>query len=538
MTLLLTVLLSLVLVACGKADTNTTDGQDRQPKSTTVISSEGKSELDTSSDSGNTSDRNKTDSTVVATSSISIDELDTDNLFSKRDLEQSPDLTDAVEITVSDGKTIDITEAGTYRITGTAANCTIRVDAGLQDKVQLVLDGVSITNEDFPTIYIVSVDKCFITTTNSDNILSVTGTFKADGDTNTDAVIFSREDLTLNGTGTLTVTSAKGNGISCKDDLKVTGGTYALTTALDALEANDSIAICDGNFTINTQKDALHSENDEDNSLGYIYISGGSFTITAKSDGIQATTFARFDGGSFKINASEGVEATYIEVNDGNFDIYGSDDGFNASKKSKSYGTPTVVINGGYVKIESGQGDTDAIDANGNIYVNGGTVDITYHGMDSFDYDGKAEFNGGTIYINGEQVDSIPQSMFGPGGGRGGWGGGNWGGSNFGGGNGQNPPDKSWGGRPGKGNGNGQNNDNNQGNNNQGKGNNQGRGGRSGQNNSDGNTDDGSDNNRVPDFNGQFPGFDGQRPDFNNGQFPGFNGQMPDFDNGQSSSPT
>lgn len=490
MTLLLAVLLTLVLVACGQTDTNTTDGQDRQAKNNTAISSEGKSELDTSSDSDNISDRNTNKGTVAATSSITVEELDTASLFSKRDLEQSPDLTDAAEITVSDGRTIDITEAGTYRITGTAANCTIRVNAGLQDKVQLVLDGVSITNEDFPAIYIVSADKCFITTTNSDNSLSVNGTFKADGDTNTDAVIFSRDDLTLNGTGTLTITSAKGNGISCKDDLKVTGGTYVLTTALDTLEANDSIAICGGSFTISTQKDGLHSENDEDNTLGYIYVNGGSFTITAKSDGIQATTFARFDGGTFKISGSEGIEATYIEINDGNFDITASDDGLNASKKSKSYGTPTVVINDGYVKIESGQGDTDAIDANGDIYVNGGTIDITYRGMDSFDYDNKAEFNGGTIIINGTEVDSIPQPAMGPGGGRGGWAGqggrgGNFGGGNFGGGNGQNPPDNGRGERPGKGR-------------------------------------NGSDNDQTPP---NFPGFNGQMPDFSDGLFPGFPGQ-------------
>ena len=444
MTLLLAVLLALVLAACGQSDatgTNSADG--REAKKNTTVDSEGRSELDTTDDTGEGNPSNDKPNTVVSTSSISTEELDVDNLFSKRDLEQSPDLTDAEVITVSDGETIDITEAGTYRITGTAAGCTIRVDAGLQDKVQLVLDGVTITNEDFPAIYIVSADKCFITTI-ADSTLSVTGTFRADGDTNTDAVIFSREDLTLNGTGTLTLTSAKGNGISCKDDLKVTGGTYVLTTALDTLEANDSIAISGGDFTITSQKDGLHSENDEDNTAGYIYISGGTFTIQAKSDGIQATTFARFDGGTFKINGSEGIEGTYIEINDGTFDIYGSDDGINASKKSKAYGTPTIVVGGGYVKIEVGQGDTDALDANGNIYVNGGTIDVTYRGMDSFDYDGKAEFNGGTIIINGEQVDSIPQSMFGPGGGKGGPGG-NWGG------NGQNPPDGGRGGRGGKG---------------------------------------------------------------------------------------
>ena len=503
MTLLLAVLLAMVLAACGQTDaTDTSPADGRKSKENTTVSSGGQSELDTNNGNSedNTSDTDK-NVTAVTTSSITKEELDVDNLFSNRDLEQSPDLTNAETLTVSNGQTIDIAADGIYRITGTASDCTIRVDAGLQDKVQLVLDGVTITNGDFPAIYIVSADKCFITTV-ADSTLSVTGTFRADGDTNTDAVIFSRDDLTLNGTGTLTLTSAKGNGISCKDDLKVTGGTYVLSTALDTLEANDSIAICGGDFTITTQKDGLHSENDEDNTVGYIYVSGGTFNIQAKSDGIQATTFARFDGGTFKINGSEGIEATRIEVNDGTFDIYGSDDGFNASKKSRSYGTPAIVINGGYVKIEVGQGDTDALDANGDIYVNGGTVDVTYRGMGSFDCDGKAEFNGGTIYINGEQVDSIPQSMTGQGGmgGRGGWGGksgnGGWGG------NGQNPPDGGRGGKGGKGKG----------------------------NDSDNNSDDNTDSGNYPNFPGN-----GQMPDFGNAQFPqqpdGSNGYFPNFPN-------
>jgi hypothetical protein len=97
-------------------------------------------------------------------------------------------------------------------------------------KVQLVLDGVSITNTDSPAIYVVSADKCFVTTTDSVSTLTVTGTFAADGDTNIDAVIFSKDDLVLNGTGTLNISST-GNGITSKDDLTVTGGTYSASTA-------------------------------------------------------------------------------------------------------------------------------------------------------------------------------------------------------------------------------------------------------------------------------------------------------------------
>lgn len=377
-----------------------------------------------------TSDTSNITTTVYTSATSSDTETDLTDLFSKRDLNQTPDLTDADIIEVADGKSYTISSEGIYIIRGTATNCTIRVEADKEAKVQLVLDGVSITNDNFPAIYVVSADKCFVTTTDSENTLTVNGKYTSEGSTNTDAVIFSKDDLVLNGTGILNINSYYGNGISGKDDIKVTGGTYNIKSAEDGIEANDSIAIYDGIFNITTNKDGLHSENDEDDTVGWIYIKDGSFNINVKSDGIQATTFLVVDGGDLVINAAEGIEATYIQINGGNIDITASDDGMNASYKSKSYTVPVIEFNGGTTVIEVGQGDTDAVDSNGNIYVNGGTISVTST-VSSFDYDGTAEYNGGTIIINGTQVDSIPQSMMGggPGGMKGGFGGkGNWGG--------------------------------------------------------------------------------------------------------------
>lgn len=367
------------------------------------------------------SDDEKSSAKTEASTSSSV--IDTTDMFSKRDLEQSPDLTDAVSLEVSDGKTLTVTEAGVYVISGKAKNCTIKIEADKEAKVQLVLDDVDIENDDFPAIYAVSADKVFITSADgSANSLSVNGSFTADGDTNTDAVIYSKDDLVLNGTGSLTVNSAYGNGISAKDDLKITDGSYTVITAKDAFEANDSIAVCGGDFTIKTDKDGFHAENDEDSSLGYIYITGGSFGITAASDGIQGTTYVQIDGGTFDITSSEGIEATYVQINGGDITISASDDGINASRKSDQCDV-VVEFNGGNTTITMGQGDTDGVDANGSIYVNGGTINVTAQ-MSSFDYDVKAEFNGGTIIINGEEVSEIPESMFGePMGGHGGMGG-------------------------------------------------------------------------------------------------------------------
>ncbi|WP_028516375.1 carbohydrate-binding domain-containing protein [Ruminococcus flavefaciens] len=331
--------------------------------------------------------------------------------YTKRELEQTADTSEAENISVSDGKTIDITEEGIYTISGTAENCTIRVEADENAKVQLVLDGVSITNSDFSAIYVVSADKVFITTTDSENTLTVSGQFTSDGDANTDAVIYSKDDLVLNGTGILNVTSYYGNGITSKDDMKITGGTYNVKSALDAFEANDSISVSDGTFNITTNKDGFHCENDE--TEGTITISGGTFSINGKSDGIQACALLQIDGGTFDITASEGIEATYVLINDGDISIYATDDGINASANTNAYET-AIEINGGNINVEVGQGDTDGIDSNGSIYVNGGTINVTAQ-MSSFDYDRTAEFNGGTIIVNGEEVSEIPQSMMGGG---------------------------------------------------------------------------------------------------------------------------
>ena len=366
---------------------------------------------------------NDEEAKVSATTQSSSAGLSADELFTERDLTQTADLSDAKEIALQSGKNVTITKAGVYRVTGSAENVTIIVDAGDEDKVQLVLDGVSVTNADAPCIYVRNADKVFVTLS-GDNSLSVTGQFTADGDTNTDGVIFSKDDLTLNGAGSLTVNSSD-NGIVGKDDLKITGGTYKITAASKAIEANDSIRVAGGSFTIKAGTDGLHAENEDDDSLGYIYIGCGSFSMSVGDDGIHAVSLVQIDGGTFTISAAECMEGTYIRINDGTFDLSSWDDGINAARKSSAYSTPVVEINGGAINITMSAGDTDGIDSNGDIIVNGGTISVS--GNSTFDYDGTAQLNGGTIYCNGQQVTQIPNQMMG-GGGMGGFGGGRMGG--------------------------------------------------------------------------------------------------------------
>ena len=370
------------------------------------------------SESSQSNSSSNTEEIVTVANTTSDGAIDATDLFSNRDLTQTADLSEAVYYTVSDGQDITITAAGVYVLTGSASEVTVTVEAGDEDKVQLVLDSLSITNQDSPCIYVKNADKVFVTLTHSDNYLSVTGTFTADGDTNTDAVIFSKDDLVLNGLGTVTIKSTD-NAITSKDDLKVTGGTWVIDCESDALEANDSIRICDGIITINSCNDGLHSENDDDYTLGYIYICGGTITIDADDDAIHGTTIVQIDGGTIDISAAEGIEGTWVQINGGEISIYSWDDGINAANKSSAYSV-CAEFNGGDITISMAQGDTDAIDSNGNIYVNGGMINIS--AQFAFDFDGTAQYNGGTIIVNGQQVYSITNSMMG--GGQGGFGGG------------------------------------------------------------------------------------------------------------------
>ena len=352
---------------------------------------------------------------------------DSNDMFTKRDMEQTADMSEAEIISVEDGKDISITEEGVYVISGASKDTTIYVEAGDEDKVQIVLDGVSITNASTPCIYVKSADKVFVTTTDSENSLAVTGTFEADGDTNLDAVIFSKEDLVVNGIGALSIDSTD-NAITSKDTLKVTGGTLDIKCSGSGLEAHDAIEIADGTVNITGCTDGLHAEDSDDDSIGSIYISGGTFNINASDDAIHATTTITISGGEYTLVGAECLEGTFIQINDGTIDVTASDDGINAAYKSSQF-TPTFEMNGGTVTISMGAGDTDGVDSNGDIYINGGTINIT--GQSSFDYDGTAEHNGGTIIVNGEETDEITNQMMGGPGGQGGFG---PGGQDFGGG--------------------------------------------------------------------------------------------------------
>lgn len=316
------------------------------------------------------------------------------------------------------GSTVTITGEGTYILAGSLDNGSVIVEAGKDEQVRLILNGVSITSGDFAAIYVVSADEVNITLADdTTNTLMNGGSFTAIDESNVDAVIFSKDDITLDGNGTLIIASPAGHGIVGKDDVTVTGGSYEISASQTAIKANDSIEITDGSFNLTAGADGLHAENNDDDTLGAISITGGDFYIDAADDGIHATTTLQIDGGSFEITAAEGLEATCITINGGDFSIAASDDGLNAAWKSSAY-YPAIEINGGSITVVMGAGDTDGVDSNGDIVINGGTLNVT--GNSAFDYDGTGVVNGGTVIVNGQQVATLPNQMMGGGGGMGG----------------------------------------------------------------------------------------------------------------------
>lgn len=392
-------LLSLSVVGCSNA----------QNSSAAVVTS---TQAAATQAAGSTASSGTTSSTEAAAATTTTS-TDTTALFSDRDLEQTADLTAATRMSLVSNQDVTLSEEGVYVLSGDVENVTVTVEAAEEAKVQIVLDGVSITNTDSPAIYVKAADKVFVTSTDSENHMEVTGSYVADGETNLDAVIFSRADVTLNGTGSLDIVSAQGNGISSKDDLKITGGVYTINSSADALEASDAILINDGKVTIDTGKDALHSENEEDTTLGNIYIEGGTLTIKAADDAITANNLVQIDGGTINIEtAVEGIEGNNFIVNDGQITVYATDDGINATPKVND--NASIEVNGGTIKVSMGSGDTDAFDSNGNLYINGGTIEV--EATSAFDADGTAELNGGTVTVNGEQITEITLSRGGGGG--------------------------------------------------------------------------------------------------------------------------
>ena len=301
---------------------------------------------------------------------------------SERDASGDYDVSEAVTLSPEDDLTI--TEAGVYLLSG-RYDSMIMIDAGEEAKVQLVLKNAALTNDSGPAIYVRSADKVFLTAAEGTaNTISDGSAYSyTDEETTPDAAIFSRDDLTINGEGKLTITGNYKHAVVSKDDLVVTAKNLTVSAASTGLNGKESVALSEASVAIN-----------------------------AGSNGIRSDEIVSISGDSVKIDASEGIEATHVLITRGDVTVNASDDGINAAQKSTAY-TPTVEITGGTVTVTMGAGDTDGIDSNGDIIITGGIISV--NAGSAFDYDGSATFTGGTVYVNGQQVSTLPNQMMGRG---------------------------------------------------------------------------------------------------------------------------
>lgn len=357
------------------------------------------------------------------------------DMFTERDLAGTYEESGAVYVTLSDdgitgetdgvainGQTVTITAEGTYIFSGTLSEGQIVVDAD-KAKVQIVFDNVDITCASSAAVYVKNAEKVFVTLAEgSQNTLRNTDEYVAIDDNNIDAVIFAKSDLTLNGTGSLTIVSAEGHGIVSKDDLKITGGTYDITAAGHALSGKDSVRIADGTFILTAEKDGIHAENADDEEKGYIYIADGDFTITSDGDGMDASNIVQIEDGTFDITAGGGAansQKTHesdmpgggmsqnIERPDGESmpQMGEKPDGENMPQDTTTdeSGTSTkgikagggMYLNGGTYQINSAD---DSIHSNANIMIADGTYTLAT-GDDGVHADDALTVNGGTITV-------------------------------------------------------------------------------------------------------------------------------------------
>jgi len=316
------------------------------------------------------------------------------------------------------GSKIVISEEATYIISGKLDDGMIVVNAPDTAKIGLVLNGVNITSSTSAAIYILEANKVFLTLADgTDNILANGGTFTAVDDNNIDSVIFSRQDLTINGEGSLRVTSPIGHGIVSKDDLVITGGTIEVNAASHGLDANDSIRITGASIKADVGKDGIHAENSDDPSLGFVYISGGSFDIAAEGDGISSGAYIQIENGTFDITAGGGSVNGTKESSDswggfmggggkggrpgGAWDFSGSSS--DASSSTTDNGTSMkgiksnndMLITSGTFKIDSAD---DSLHSNTSLTINGGVFDIS-SGDDAIHAEETLSITSGTIGI-------------------------------------------------------------------------------------------------------------------------------------------
>ncbi len=298
--------------------------------------------------------------------------------FTQRDWQGDYDTANATLLTLPQkGETVTVSKEGVYLLQGQGRG-QILVDAPQTDKIQLILNGVSLHGEASAPIYVKQAGKVFITLAKeSQNTLSCGETLVQTDENTVDGVIFAKDDLTLNGQGSVTLTAPACHGIVAKDDLAITAGEFSLTTAGHGISANNSLRIGGGTFTLNCQKDGFKAEH-EDSSLGYIYIQQATLNGTTLWDGVTASGGCQIDTATLSLTTGGGVTASSqnsckgikaggdLVIGGGTFTLNSCDDALHTNQNA--------TIRGGTFTLSSGD---DGVHADGDLVVEQGNITVS-----------------------------------------------------------------------------------------------------------------------------------------------------------------
>ena len=288
---------------------------------------------------------------------------------------------------VNDGD-VHILYAGTYVLSGELTGGSVIIEAGKSDKIWILLDGVSLHCDDSAAFLVEQAGKVFLTLADgTENSISSGAEYSSEAvSAGIDGAIYSRDDLTINGGGSLRVTAAYKHGIVCNDDLVVITATMEITAPQDGIHANDSARFAEAAITINAGDDGITVSNDTE--TAYVYVESGNISIPS---------------------CYEGIEAIDITIAGGTLDIRPTDDGINANGRGSN---SRIHISGGDITIinETGR-DADGLDSNGSIEISGGKLLISVNGSGTnaaIDYGSE---NGGVCTISGGTVIAAGSSM-------------------------------------------------------------------------------------------------------------------------------
>ncbi len=343
----------------------------------------------------------QSDTTIAETSEVNNTSNSSEDMFTERDFKIEYDESKAVNIKLNgtsatassdsvkiSGSTVTITEEATYVISGELNDGMLIVDAPDTAKLQLVFNGVNINSKTSAALYILEADKVFLTLSDgTNNTLANGGSFTAIDDSNIDSALFSKQDLTMNGTGSLTVTSPAGHGIVCKDDLVITGGSYTVNSASHGFDANDSLRLTDATLNIDAGKDAVHCENNDDASKGFVYMLSGSIKAETEGDGISAGAYMQIEDGTIDLLVGGGSENGTKEQSDsfGGFmgggrpggmrpeDMQSTETEEDSTSMKGLKAVSNLLISGGNITINSAD---DSIHSDTSLTINGGTFNI------------------------------------------------------------------------------------------------------------------------------------------------------------------